>query len=87
MAGDRYLFVNEEDEITAAACLPAKSSRLQIEYNHRGDIMLSRWGGNAFATCEFDDNPVGKISFKTAGPSPYDEVWPMALRLHRVTTE
>ncbi|KAJ1719447.1 hypothetical protein LPJ53_005798 [Coemansia erecta] len=85
MAGGQYLHVNDAGEITLTASLPGKSSRLQLEYNYRGDIMLAKWGGSVFATCEFGEDALSTISFKLTGPNPADEIWPMALRLHRIT--
>ncbi|KAJ1895736.1 hypothetical protein LPJ66_004402 [Kickxella alabastrina] len=81
----KYLCASGDDgyEIEVVPAIPPKNLRIQVHYAEDGSIMLTMWGGNVYANCDWVKCGYGAIGFDS---SEYILRWgsPMKLRLRKI---
>ncbi|KAJ1897352.1 hypothetical protein LPJ66_003418 [Kickxella alabastrina] len=81
----KYLCASGDDgyEIKVVPAIPPKNLRIQVHYAEDGSIMLTMWGGNVYADCDWVKCAYGAIGFDS---SEYILRWgsPMKLRLRKI---
>ncbi|KAJ1900016.1 hypothetical protein LPJ66_001741 [Kickxella alabastrina] len=81
----KYLCASGDDsyKIEVVPTIPPKNLRIQMHYAEDGGIMLTMWGGNAYANCDWVTSAYGEIGFDS---SERNLRWgsPMKLRLRKI---